>query len=78
MVILLKPRKTAAQKETLGTYWPIILLSYIRKVLEHIIADQLSEAAEAHSLLLDKQFRNRKERSIEAAVKFVVQVVRAA
>ena len=78
MAILSKPRKTATQKETLRAYWPIVLLSYIGKVLEHIIADRLSEAAEAHSLLLDKQFRNRKERSIEAAVKFVVQVVRAA
>ena len=78
MAILLKPGKTAAQKETLGAYWPIVLLSYIEKVLEHIIADQLSEAAEAYSLLLDKQFRNRKVRSTEVAVKFVVQVVRAA
>ena len=72
MAILSKPRKTAAQKETLGAYWPIVLLSYIGKVLEHIIADRLSEATEADSLLLDRQFRNRKKRSTEAVVKFMV------
>ena len=72
MAILPKSGKIVAQKETPGAYRPIALLSYIGKVLEHIIADQLSEAAEAHGLLPDGQFGNRKERSTEAVVKFVV------
>ena len=78
VAILPKPGKTTAQTETPGAYRPIALLSCIGKVLERIIADRLSEAAEAHGLFPDGQFGNRKKRSTEAAVKFVVQDVRAA
>ena len=78
VAILPKPGKTAAQKETPGAYRPIVLLSCIGKVLERIMAGRLSEAAEAHGLLPDGQFGNRKGRSTETAVKFVVQAVRAA
>ena len=39
------------------------------------MADRLSRAAEAHGLFLDGQSGNRKERSTEAAVKFMVQAV---
>ena len=42
------------------------------------MADRLSEAAETHGLFPDEQFGNRKKRSMEVAVKFVVQAVRAA
>ena len=77
MAILPKPGKTATQKETPGPYRPIALLICIGKVLERIIAYRLSEAAEAYSFFPDGQFGNRKKRSTEAAVKFVVQAVRA-
>ena len=77
-MVLPKPGKTAAQRETPGAYRPIALLNCIGKVLERVMADRLSEAAEARGLFPDGQFGNRKGRSTEAAVKFTIQAVRAA
>ena len=79
-MVLPKPGKIAAQKKkkTSEAYRPIALLSCIGKVLERVMADRQSEAAEAHGLFPDGQFGNRKKRSTEAAVKFTVQAVRAA
>ena len=78
VAVLPKPGKTAAQKELPGAYRPIALLSCMGKALERIVADRLSQAAEAHGLFPDGQFGNRKKRSTEAAIKFVVQATRAA
>jgi len=48
------------------------------KVLETIIAARLAKAAEDNGLLPEGQFGNRRGRSTEVAVRFVVIAIRTA
>ena len=67
-VVLAKPGKTIAQKQTLGGWRPITLLSAIGKVVKIAIVKQIAEAAETHQLLPEGQMGNRKGRSTELAI----------
>ena len=75
VVVLVKPGKTIAQKRTPGGWRPITLLSALGKVIETAIGRRITEAAEAHQLLPEGQMGNRKDWSIELAIRVVTDAV---
>jgi hypothetical protein len=75
-VLLRKPRKPDYSDP--AAYQPITLLNTLGKVLEAVIAQRLSELAEAHQLLPDTQFGARPNRSAETALLNLSEEVHAA
>src|SRR6185312_11562556 len=75
VVVLPKPGKTPAEKELAGAWRPISLLNCIGKIIEALMAVRLTKAAEDNGLLPEGQFGNRKGRSTEVAVRFLVTAV---
>ena len=75
VVVLAKPGKTIAQKQTPGGWRPIALLSAVGKVIEAVIGRRIADAAEEHGLLPEGQMGNRRERSTELAIRMVTDSV---
>ena len=61
-----------------GSYRPIALLPTLAKVIESVVANKVTRAAEANGLLPDEQMGNRAHRSAELAVRLVVVQVQEA
>jgi hypothetical protein len=72
-VVLRKPQKP--RYDVPKAYRPIALLNTMGKVLEKIIANRLSRAAEAHHLLPEEQMGARPKRSTISAVELVTEQV---
>ena len=53
VVVIPKPNKTAEQKKTASGWRPIALLSTIGKVIETVVSQRITAAAEDRGLLLD-------------------------
>ncbi len=75
VIILIKPGKSQKTKQTPGTYRPIALLSMIGKVMETAIYRRLSDMAKEYGLLLEGQMGNRIARSIELAIRVVIEAI---
>jgi hypothetical protein len=70
---LRKPRKPDYSDP--GAWRPIALLSTLGKVVETLVARQLSDLAEQERLLPDVQMGNRRNRSIETALELLVEQI---
>ncbi len=75
VIILAKSGKSQKAKQTPGVYKLIILLSMIGKVIEITIYRRLSDMAEEYKLLFEGQMNNRVARSIELAIRVVIEVI---
>src|SRR5436190_13006668 len=75
VVVLAKPGKTIAQKQTLGGWCPIALLSVVGKIIETVVSRRVADTAEDHRLLPEGQMGNRRERSTELAIRAVTDAV---
>lgn len=78
VVALRKPGKTARQLQTASGWRPIALLSTVGKVIEAIVAERITEAAERNGLLPLNQMGNRKGRSTELAIRLLTDQIRTA
>ena len=76
VVVLRKPGKTVEQQKSPKAWRPISLLSTVGKVIEAVMSRRITKAAETHGLLLEGQMGNRRERSIELAVRLLIDNVR--
>ena len=77
VAVIPKPGKTTEQLSVPGGWRPISLLSCLAKPMEKILASRLLTKCEEEGMLPPEQFGNRPKRSCEAAVRLVVQMVRA-
>ena len=59
----------------LKSYRSIALLSTLRKILKKIIAKRLSDCVEKNALLFLEQISARRDRSIEIALKILINVI---
>jgi hypothetical protein len=71
VIVLDKLGKTPEIYSTLAGYRPISLLPTLVKTITLILAKRVIEAAEKYSLLLIEQIGNRKNRSIELAIRLL-------
>jgi hypothetical protein len=78
VVVLRKSGKTASQLQEAGGWRPIALLNTLGKVMEAIVAERITEAAETHKLLPDNQMGNRRNRSTELAVRLLTDQIQTA
>ena len=58
-----------------GGWRPIALLSTVGKVIESAVSRRVADAAEDHQLLPEGQMGNRRERSMELAIRAVTDAV---
>ncbi|EAQ90773.1 hypothetical protein CHGG_02708 [Chaetomium globosum CBS 148.51] len=77
-VVLQKPGKEPSTYRTPGGYRPIALLPTVGKVIEALVAERITSAAEAYGLLPAEQMGNREHRSTEVAIRLVVAQVQEA
>src|SRR5436190_3842754 len=75
VVVLAKPGKTITQKQAPGGWCPIALLSTVGKVIETAVSRRVADAAEDHWLLPEGQMGNRREHSMELAIRVVTDAV---
>ena len=78
VVTLRKPGKPRRQLEEAEGWRPIALLNTVGKVMETIVCERITEAAEKHGLLPANQMGNRKNRSTELAVRLLIDQIRTA
>ena len=74
-MVIPKPNKTAEQKKTASGWRSIALLSTIEKVIETVVSQRITAAAEDRGLLPDGQMGNRAARSTELAIRAVQELV---
>src|ERR1700730_2642328 len=72
-IVLQKPSKLDYSDP--GAWRPIALLSTLGKVIETLVAHQLSSLAKQEGLLPDSQMGNRTNRSIETALELLVEQI---
>jgi hypothetical protein len=70
-IVLGKPSKPDYSDP--GAWRPIALLSTLGKIVESVMAQQLSSLVEQHSLLPDSQMGNRKDRSTETTLELLIE-----
>jgi hypothetical protein len=73
VTVLLKPNKIIAQKATPGAWRPILLLNIVGKVVEAAFARRITNMAKAKHLLSDGQMGNRRGRSINLAIRIIIE-----
>ena len=71
VVVLAKPKKTIVQKQTLGGWCSIALLSVVDKIIKIVVSKRVVDVVEDYQLLLEGQIDNRRE----CLTKLVIQVV---
>ena len=70
IVVLCKPGKPSYNN--LGTWWPIVLLNIIGKLIESLITKRLSQATEEYKLLPDTQIGARPDRLTKIVLKLFI------
>ena len=78
VVVLQKPGKTLQQQQQARAWRPISLLSCIRKIIEALIGDRLTDKAEAMGLLPKGQMGNQRQHSTKLAIQVVTETVHTA
>lgn len=71
-VVLPKDKK---EMDTVGAWRPIALLKTMGKVIESVMARRIADEAEKRRILPDEQMGNRRNRSCEAALQFIIDLV---
>jgi hypothetical protein len=73
-VVLRKPGRPSYSDP--GTWWPITLLNTIGQLIESLMANRVSQAAEEHKLLPDTQMGGRPGRSTETALELLTTQIK--